>query len=280
VSVTGAQLDAFGQLARALGILGASGDPNPAWFGDPVGGGGNPHGLRSVLADDGQRDALLGFVDEVLGPPERRTVGQAVWVPLFRESSPAVTIYAVVEPVDGAVRLGIGVDHTAGAAGGAAPRVTTRVHAPVFQLARGTGPGPAATGDLPGWLLLGRPGGRIAVSVDVTLTDAAPAPGAASLGGLAVTLGVPTAPAGDALAIAVQLRDLQLPGSPAPRSFTVDAATPAALRGQVFELVAGLVRAQAEALDVTQPALRPFAGSPGCSACAPSPGLSRSRSPT
>ncbi len=215
MSFTGTQLDAFAQLATALGILDDAGNPNPAWFGDPVGrapgaSGGNPHGLRTILADDDQRDALLAFVDEVLGAPDRAERDGATWVPLFRETTPQVTIYAVVRPVAGAVHLGVGIEH---ATTGATPTVATRLHVPLFQLARGTLPPPADAGGLPGWLLLGRVGGRIELAVDLALRTGAPPAGEASLGGLALGLQIPTAPA-DALGLALTLRDLQLPGGP------------------------------------------------------------------
>ncbi|MDF1504042.1 hypothetical protein PYV61_13905, partial [Roseisolibacter sp. H3M3-2] len=263
MSFTGTQLDAFAQLASALGLLDDAGNPNPAWFADPVGrppgsGTGNPRGLRTVLADDGQRDALLAFVDEVLGAPDRDTRDGATWVPLFRETSPQVTIYAVVRPMGSTVRLGVALEH----ATGGAPAVATRVHVPLFQLARGDAAPPADSGGLPGWLLLGRPGGRVELSVDLTLREGAPPAGEASLGGFALGLGVPTAPA-DPVAFALTLRDLQLPGAPAPRTFVVDGDDAESLQQEAMALIVGLVRAQAEALDVTQPALRPFAALTG-----------------
>lgn len=264
MSVTGTQLDAFAQLATALGILDDAGNPNTAWFGDPVGRApgsatGNPRGLRTVLADDDQRDALLAFVDEVLGAPDRTERDGATWVPLFRETAPQVTIFAVVRPVAGAVHLGVGIEH---ATTGAAPTVATRLHVPIFQLARGTGPAPADAGGMPGWLLLGRVGGRIQLAVDLVLRDGAPPAGEASLGGLALGLDVPTA-AADTLGFALTLRDLQLPGASAPRTFALDGDSLAELQADAFALIVGLVRAQAEAIDVTQPALRPFAALTG-----------------
>jgi hypothetical protein len=258
VTIDEGQLDSFGALAKALGILGADGNANGAWFTDPVGGGTSGRGLRNVLSNDGQRDALVAFVDGVLGPPDRAVHDHAVWVPLFRETTPQITIYAVVEPVPGAVHLGIGVEH---ATTGALPTVATRLHVPIFQLAR-EGSAPAGGGGLPDWLLIGRPGGQIDVTVDATFSAAAPPPGQAALGGLALTLGVPTA-AGDDLAVHLALRDLQLPGAAAPRTFTLDADRLDELDTDVFELLVGLVRAQADAIDASNPTLRPFAALAG-----------------
>jgi hypothetical protein len=258
MSLSADGLDSFGQLAIALGILDADGSPNPAWFGDPVGNGSNPHGLRAVLSDDDQRNALVAFVDQVLGPPDREQIDEAVWVPLFRNSSPEVTVYAVVKPVTGAVHLGVGVEH---ATTGALPTVATRVHVPVFQLPRGSS-SPSGSGSLPAWLLLGRAGGRIEVSVDATLRSGAPPAGEPSLGGLAVTLEVPSAE-GDDLGVRLALRDLQLPGAAAPTTFTLDADSLGELGPDVFQLVVGLVRAQADAIDASVAGLRPFAGLTG-----------------
>ena len=61
----------------------------------------NPNGLATVLADDAQRQALVDFVDEVLGPPREHQVDHQQWVPLFRETDPEIVVYAVLEPVPG-----------------------------------------------------------------------------------------------------------------------------------------------------------------------------------
>ncbi|BCJ75230.1 hypothetical protein CS0771_47740 [Catellatospora sp. IY07-71] len=258
MTVSSDTLGSFGDLAKALGIVEPGGGANASWFTDPVGGSGNPHGLSDLLADDDQRRALLGFVDGVLGPPDRAVRGGQTWVPLFAETDPHVTVFAVVEELEGFVHLGAGLEHDTS---DGTPRVATRVHVPIFRFARGDADAPADD-TLPGWLLLGRAGGRISVGVEAVFTDTAPAAGAASLGGLSLTLGVPTA-AGDDLSVAVELRDLQLPGAPAPRTFTLDAHSLDELGSDVFELVAGLVRAQAEALDLSRPELRAFAAVAG-----------------
>ena len=244
----GAELDAFGALAKALGILNDSGDPNDKWFADPVGTSSNPNGLQDILADDHQRDALLTFVDEVLGAPDRSTRGGATWVPLFHENSPNVTIFAVIKPVAGAVNIGIGFEHTMS---GAAPKVATRVHVPIFRTQRGTAP-LTGGGSLPEWLVLGRPDGRIDINLDLTLRDTRPAAGEPSLGALSVTLGIPTDGSAN-LHLALELRDLQLPGATSTRTVTLDAASPAELGADVLELLATLVRAQVDALTSVLP---------------------------
>ncbi len=185
-------LGSFGDLAKAVGLLDPSGDPNSSWFGDPVGAegsGGNQHGLRHVLADDDQRNALLSFVDGVLGPPDRATRAGQTWVPLFAEQSPHVTISAVVQEVDGQVRVGIGLEHSTS---GGLPHISTRVHVPVLRVAQRNHTLPPDTTSLPEWLMLGRASGHVEIGVDATFTETAPTPGAASLGGVAVAVGIPT----------------------------------------------------------------------------------------
>ena len=244
----GTELDAFGALATALGILDSNGNANDAWFADPVGTSTNPNGLAEILASDTQRDALLSFVDEVLGAPDRSTRGGATWVPLFRNASPLVTIFAVVKPVANAVYIGVGFEHDMG---GAAPKVATRVHVPIFRVQRGTTP-LSGGGGLPEWLLLGRADGRIDINLDLTLRDDAPPAGQPSLGALAVTLGIPTDGTAN-LHLALELRDLQLPGGTSTRTVMLDAATPDQLGAEVLELLATLVRAQVDALTSVLP---------------------------
>src|SRR6476620_3269750 len=105
MTVDEASLDSFGQLAKAIGLLEPCGGANSSWFTDPVGAAatsaGNQHGLRHLLADDAQREALLSFVDEVLGPPDRAVHSGQTWLPLFRQPEARVTISAVVAQSDG-----------------------------------------------------------------------------------------------------------------------------------------------------------------------------------
>ncbi len=244
----GAQMDAFESLAKALGILRDNGSPNDAWFGDPIGTGSNANGLQDILSDDRQREAMLAFADDVLGAPDRSTRDGATWVPLFHESTPQVTIFAVVKAATGAVHVGIGVEHTMS---GGAPRVATRVHVPIFRAQRGATP-LAGAGSLPPWLLLGRAEGRIDIALDLTLRDTAPAAGEPSLGALAVQLGIPTDGSAN-LRLTMELRDLQLPGASSPRTLTLDADTPNALGAEVLELLATLVRTQVDALTSALP---------------------------
>src|SRR5438093_9405353 len=127
-------LGSFGNLARAIGLTTSSGT-NSAWFTDPAGGdGGNPTGLKTILSNPEQRDALVDFVDDALGPPAARTSGTQRWIPLFQNDDPVITVYAVVEALTGSVRVGIGVEHSTGST---APFVASRLHVPLIHLPNG-----------------------------------------------------------------------------------------------------------------------------------------------
>ncbi len=261
------QLDSFAALAEAIGLM-RDGELNGAWFTDPV-GGTQPTvpGLATMLYDDDQRDALVQFVDEVLGAPAADTVadddGRLVWVPLVRSTDPAVTVFVVLREAPGVVHVGVGVEHEAVlGAGDDAPRVGMRLHVPVFQVDREGAPAPAGGDGLPDWLLLGRVGGRIELSLDVTLTQQAPTPGQPHLAGAALTVAVPTSPADD-LGLSISLRDLQLAGATQPATFELDADRLDELDEQAFALLVGLLQAQADALDPADPTTAPFAALAG-----------------
>ena len=256
-------LGSFGSLSRALGITTSAGF-NGAWFGDPLAGSANPHGLGTVLSDDGQRTALGDFVDEVLGPPDAETLHETRWIPLFHNDDPDVGVFAVLEPTGspdaGTVRVGVGVEHRTGTD---APCVVTRLHVPIAHVRRGTAPDPRPTGgDLPRWLVLGRPGGRVSVSVEATLTDAPPVPGTAYLRGATVSLDIPTAPSDD-VGFTLVLQDLQLPGAAAPSSPTLSLDALDEVGSDLLEFLVGLVRAQVAALDANDPTFRHVVGLAG-----------------
>lgn len=259
MNLDAASLGTFGSLAHAIGLTDGSA-ANSAWFGDPLGGSsGNAHGLKTVLADDDQRQALESFVDEVLGPPDAHADAEGQWVPLFRETSPDITVYAVLQPVAGAVYVGVGLDHTAGSG---STRVTTSVHVPVFQVSRGGTDGRDTSGPLPHWLVLGRDAGLIDVAVDATFEPGPPAPGEAFLGGAAVHLAIPTSATGTP-GFSLTLRDLQLPGATHPTTQTLDVTALSELGPDVFAFVTGILRQQIESLDLADDTFRHIRGLAG-----------------
>lgn len=261
MTIAESDLASFAQLTRALGITTTSG-PNSTWFQDPVGGSSqNPTGLKTILANDDQREALVGFVDEVLGPPDADQRDETTtWLPLFRNADPELTIYAVLAPVAGAVHLGVGLAHSTG---DVSPHVTTRIHAPLFRVPRGTGALPNdSAASLPNWLLLGREAGRVVIEVDATFTDDPPTPGEGFLRGLRAGIEVPTDGVSD-VGFTLTLRDLQIPGATAPSSPTLDLDSLDDLGEDVFTFAVGLLRSQLAALDTTDAGLRIAAGLSG-----------------
>ncbi len=259
MTITQDGLGAFGHLAQALGITDGSA-ANGAWFGDPMGTGGNQHGLTSIIADDDQRNALVDFVDEALGPPDLHREGEQKWIPLFVETSPAIAVYAVVEPIAGAVRVGIGLEHTAGTD---VPNVRTTIHVPIFHMKRRgqTDPQPVVP-DLPDWLQLGRPGGRIAIGLKCEFEGIPPTPGEAYLRGADVQLLIPTC-AADTVGFSLSLLDLQLPGATTPQTRTLDVGSLTSLGADVLEFVVGMLRQQIAALNPADPVVRHIIGLAG-----------------
>src|SRR4051794_23969501 len=253
--LTADDLGAFGNLAQAIGLTTDTG-ANSAWFGAPVGGDANPHGLKDVLTDPGQRNALLTFVDDVLGPPAAHTEGTQKWVPLFQNVSPTITVYAVVEVVGGAVRLGVAIEHSTGST---APFVTTRVHVPLIHLPDGATDGRADNGIDPKWLLIGHAGGRIGIEIEATFTDAPPIPREAYLRGATVGIAIPTS-SDDNLEFDLELIDLQVPGAATPSTQRLAIDSLNEIGTDVLEFVVGLVRAQAASLDLNDEAFRHIAG--------------------
>ncbi len=250
-------LGPLSDLAESLGIL-VDGDFNPTWFENPLGeaaADGRPTapGLTTALFDDRQRRALIAFADEALGDPDRRTVGDgATWLPLV--STAGLTVFAVIEePAGRPLQIGIGAEYTTSADN---VEVGVTVHVRAFQVER-QGHGLTSTGGPAPWLLLGKPEGTIDLAVNLTNTDT-PSPGEFHLGGATIGGTIPTAPSGP-LSVDVRLNSLQLPGSDQPRDHHLELESLADAAGDVLEFIAGLVKAQADALDASDPVTRPFA---------------------
>ena len=246
-------LDVFATLAEAVGLT-RDGELQGQWFQDPLGTpNGSKRGLSSMMYLEDQREALITFVDDVLGTAERDTEGDAIWVPLFKDSG--ATIFLVVQQASDGVRAGFGIEYESGSE---TPSVAVRAHVPVFQFER-EGAGPLDTsGSEPDWLVLGRADAHIEVSLEVGISNDAPTPGELFIGGVYLALHLPTDPSGD-LAFSVGLRRLQLPGSSAPKDFNLTVDSIDELGGEFLEFMTGLIQAQAEALDTTNPATAPFA---------------------
>ena len=152
------------EIARAIGLVNGSGF-NDDWLSRPG------LYLSSILAEDAQRNALIGVVDDLLGGSARETNSRGqTWLPLFECSDPRVTFYAVVDdrPTDH-VRVGLGVKASA-----TSPDASARFHAPLFKAAR-------SGHSVANPILLGQAGGVIDFTCDITIDPASPAPGQAHL---------------------------------------------------------------------------------------------------
>ncbi len=224
-------LGVIGNLAEALGIT-EGGSFKTDWLADPG------KYLSRMLADQSQREALIAFVDEVLGGEDRSTGPDgAVWLPIAKSQPPAVArVFLVLDDRPAnyvAIGLAVKVSSTA-------PVASVAVKVPLFRAAK--------TGrTVPNALLLGTPEGTATLDVDITTDANTPTPGAAHLGGVALSLCIPTA-AGTAPVFALRLRRLQMPGAPAPSDLSLSVQDLASLQASALELVLGLVRAQAAAL--------------------------------
>lgn len=250
---TNHDLGAFGNLAEAVGLT-QDGELRGAWFEDPVGrADGTKRGLSSIIYKNEQREALMAFVDEVLGPPDRETQDSTVWVPLFSDSG--ATIFVTVEAVDGAARVGFGIEYDSGAA---TPSIAIRARVPMFQLPREGGGALDVSGSQPDWLLLGRTGGNIELSLAVNISNATPPAGEMSIGGVELSLAIPTGGT-DSFTLGLGLRRLQLPGTSAPRDLNLNIDSLDELDSEIIEFLAGLLQAQAEALSPANPATAAFA---------------------
>jgi len=250
-------LDVFATLAEAVGLT-LNGELQGQWFQDPLGTpDGSQRGLSSMMYLDEQREALIAFVDEVLGDPERDSQGEAIWVPLFRDSG--ATVFVVVRQASDGARVGFGIEYDSGSA---TPSVAVRAHVPVFQFEREGAGAPDTSGSGPDWLVLGRADARIEISLEVGISDDAPTPGELFIGGVSLAAHVPT-DGSDDMTFSVGFRRLQLPGSSVPRDFELSIDSIDELDGELLEFLTGLIQAQAEALDTANPATAPFAALTG-----------------
>ena len=223
-------LGVVGNLAEALGLT-SRGDFRADWLSDP-----GKH-LSRMLAEDGQRAALIAFIDEVLAGEDRTTGPDGkVWLPIAKAQPPLARVYLVIDerPPDW-VGIGVGVKVSSDT-----PVASVSAQVPLFRAAK-------VNRSVSSPMLLGTADGTVTVEVDITTDPAAPGPGAAHLGGIALALTVPTA--GEVPPrFALTLRQLQMPGAAAPADLTLSVADLASLEASALNLVLGLVQAQAAAL--------------------------------
>ncbi|MBL8301432.1 MAG: hypothetical protein JNM26_01530, partial [Ideonella sp.] len=238
-------LGILGDLAEALGIF-RNGSPNEDWFPNP------DVYLKDILADAGQRAALLRFVDAALGGADNNVEDGVTWVPLVKVPELPLTVAMTVDEghADG-LYIGVGLKVVT-----TAPVVSTSTLSIPLFCARADGKAP--TGQL---LLLGNARGRIRIGSQVDLpppSAAQVAAGALRLGGIGLTMSLPTGPGAPAT-FGLVLSGLQMPGATTPRDIRVEASSVDALDDALLDLVLGLVKAQGDAAGAPAP-IRAFAG--------------------
>ncbi|HAS77024.1 MAG TPA: hypothetical protein DCS69_10155, partial [Marinobacter adhaerens] len=250
-------LDVFGTLAEAVGLT-RDGELQGDWFQDPLGNpNGSKRGLSSMMYLDEQREALIAFVDDVLGAPDREEQGGAIWVPLFSDSG--ATVFVVVEEADNGARVGFGIEYDSASS---VPAISVSAYVPVFQFEREGAGALDISGAQPDWLVLGRDDAHIELAIKVIISKDAPAPGDLYIGAVSVGVDVPTSPSDD-LEFSLGFERLQLPGTNAPRDFELTVDNINELGSDFLEFMTGLIQAQAEALDTTNAATAPFAALTG-----------------
>jgi len=93
VSAAAPALGDLQELARALGLIDGSDNFRTDWLSQPG------RYLSTVLADEAQRNALVGFLDEILGSGNVETDANGlVWLPLASSTAPQFKVYIVLDP--------------------------------------------------------------------------------------------------------------------------------------------------------------------------------------
>ncbi len=222
-------------LATALGLLDDDGDLVADWFTRPG------DYLSSVLRVPHQREALVAFVDEMLGGDEAVTdAAGRQWLPLVDVENGAFSAYAVLQADSERVTVGAGVRVLVTSESGV--RCAVEAVAPLFTQ-------PLAGGDV-----IVVPGTESAF-VDIALALDFPA-GTASAGvalaGVSLDVGIPTWSGGEP-AFGLVLRGLGLPGSAVAGDVEVRADRLDEVDDALVGLILGLVRAQAAGLPSNDP---------------------------
>lgn len=230
MTMTGEDLGVLGNLAEAIGIF-EGGSPNSDWIGRP------DHYLARMLSDDDQRQALVAFIDEVLGGSEAISApGGKTWLPVveLRPPDPDLKVCLVIddqaegEPAQ-PVRVGLGlVMHTA-----TPVESDTTLEIPLFQV---DGNGVTVTEPF----LLGQVGGRIRIGTSIVV-------GEPTIRAIGLDLDLPTSTADDDAVFGLTLTGLQLPGAPEPRDIRVCADGADELDDAVLDLVLSVVRSLVDA---------------------------------
>jgi hypothetical protein len=214
-------------LGKALGMLDGTGEFRSDWLTKPG------DYMSSVLADETQRDALVQFVDDVLGGPSVAPDAEGlVWLQLATHTGPNVSVFLVLDPTP-ANYVGIGVG---GKVNTASPASDVSVYVPIFRAAK-------SGHSVPDPLLIGKSDPAAFIHLDTSITIGTAPP----LQGFGLSVRVPTA-AGPAPKFIVTLKGLQLPGANHPTDFELSVTSLSDLEHAALQLVLGLARVEADAL--------------------------------
>ena len=233
--------DDFGDvssLLSAIGLVTPTGDFNNDWLREP-----ESH-LKTILSNRSQRDALLDFVGGIgSGSGEQDTEGRH-WIELFAENftdGSLIKFFLVLDdsaddPAANEVHLFLGVKFITDAP---LTPSTTSLMFPAFRVGMDNS-------EVPSPILVGNPGGHIALSTEITISASAPSPGEAGLGAVGLRLLIPTDAGDGQPQIGLTLRDLQLPGESTPRDLALSLADPDALQEVGLDLIISLIKAQVD----------------------------------
>ncbi|WP_298838161.1 DUF6603 domain-containing protein [uncultured Roseobacter sp.] len=226
--------DEFGDtsdLLSALGLVDEDGNFNSDWLANPE------TYLKSILANDHQREALLAFVTAIRGGEAERDSENRLWVEIFAEALPGTGRIAFFLVVDDApsseVHISVGVRFET-----QAPLTASRsaLMFPLFRAGKGdNSPSPE---------LVGQPGGVITLSSEITVSETPAPPGQAGLQAVGLRLVVPTDTVDGAPQVGLTLRGLQLPGESTGRDLVLSVTEPDSLKEAGLELIFGLLQAQ------------------------------------
>jgi hypothetical protein len=239
MTMTSDDLGVLSNLATAIGLF-RDGSPNSDWFGHP------DTYLKDMLSSDVQREALIAFVDDVLGGEERVTApGSTTWLPVVSLRPPTnphhLDVAVIITAPDGQpITIGLGL-----AAQTTDPVATrTTIEIPLFQLDSDAASAPEV-------FLLGQVAGRIRVASSVTIDPDPPQPGQARIGSIGLDLDIPTSAADTEPVFGLTLGSLQLPGAAVPQDIRISADGADELDDAVLDLVLSLVRSLAGGTPLT-----------------------------
>lgn len=225
-------------LLAALGLVTPTGDFNDSWLGEPE------KYLKTILADQNQREALLDFVEGVRNGSTERDAENRQWIELFSEdllNGARIEFFLVVDdqPAN-EVHLFLGVRFRTDEP---LTQSVSSLMFPAFRVRKKESTvAPPLSPEL-----VGNSGGHITLTSEITLSADAPAPGDAGLGAVGLRLLIPTEPTDGPPQVGLTLRDLQLPGESTSRDLVLSLADPAALRDVGLDLIIALIRAQVDA---------------------------------